>query len=136
MVTPRPLPPPPPAQATFHYRTLRCGGEEAPLDDSRERGKPMELIAGKKFKLPVWEAALRTMRPGERARFRCDVKVGGEGRSLIGCWRGRGRGYGRGLFRGAALGGLGTRPRPCCRVAGSRLATARSVRSPPRPIPG
>ncbi|KAM9606816.1 AH receptor-interacting protein isoform 3-T3 [Morphnus guianensis] len=61
-------------KATFHYRTLRCGDEEAPLDDSRARGKPMELIAGKKFKLPVWEAALRTMRPGERARFRCDAK--------------------------------------------------------------
>ncbi|KAI6068341.1 AH receptor-interacting protein [Aix galericulata] len=61
-------------KATFHYRTLRCGGDEAALDDSRARGKPMELIAGKKFKLPVWEAALRTMRPGERARFRCDAK--------------------------------------------------------------
>lgn len=61
-------------QATFHYRTLRCGAEEAALDSSREQGKPMELIAGKKFKLPVWEAALRTMRPGERARFRCDAK--------------------------------------------------------------
>ncbi|OXB57461.1 hypothetical protein ASZ78_010176 [Callipepla squamata] len=60
--------------ATFHYRTLRCGPDEAVLDDSRARGKPMELIAGKKFKLPVWEAALRTMRPGERARFRCDTK--------------------------------------------------------------
>ncbi|XP_030339544.1 AH receptor-interacting protein [Strigops habroptila] len=61
-------------KATFHYRTLRCGAEEAALDSSREQGKPMELIAGKKFKLPVWEAALRTMRPGERARFRCDAK--------------------------------------------------------------
>ncbi|XP_071618500.1 AH receptor-interacting protein isoform X2 [Heliangelus exortis] len=61
-------------KTTFHYRTLRCGDEETPLDDSRERGKPMELIAGKKFKLPVWEAVLRTMRPGERARFRCDTK--------------------------------------------------------------
>ncbi|XP_065695066.1 AH receptor-interacting protein isoform X2 [Patagioenas fasciata] len=61
-------------KATFHYRTLRCGDEETPLDDSRTRGKPMELIVGKKFKLPVWEAALRTMRPGERARFRCDTK--------------------------------------------------------------
>ncbi|NWY08163.1 AIP protein, partial [Nothoprocta ornata] len=38
---------------TFHYRTLRCGAEERALDDSRARGKPMELIAGKKFKLPV-----------------------------------------------------------------------------------
>lgn len=57
------------------------------MDDSRARGKPMELIAGKKFKLPVWEAALRTMRPGERARFRCDAKVGGartcRGRGLL-----------------------------------------------------
>ncbi|NWU72946.1 AIP protein, partial [Pterocles burchelli] len=61
-------------KTTFHYRTLRCGDEETPLDDSRARGKPMELIAGKKFKLPVWEAVLRTMRPGERARFRCDTK--------------------------------------------------------------
>ncbi|NXX99752.1 AIP protein, partial [Centropus bengalensis] len=61
-------------KVTFHYRTLRCEDEERPLDDSRARGKPMELIAGKKFKLPVWEAALRTMRPGERARFRCDTK--------------------------------------------------------------
>uniref|UniRef100_A0A8C9L3C1 AH receptor-interacting protein n=1 Tax=Pavo cristatus TaxID=9049 RepID=A0A8C9L3C1_PAVCR len=60
--------------ATFHYRTLRCGPEETVLDDSRARGKPMELIAGKKFKLPVWEAILRTMRPGERARFRCEPK--------------------------------------------------------------
>lgn len=59
------------------------------MDDSRERGKPMELIAGKKFKLPVWEAALRTMRPGERARFRCDAKVGGSG-----CRRGRGFWFG------------------------------------------
>lgn len=49
------------------------------LDDSRARGKPMELIAGKKFKLPVWEAILRTMRPGERARFRCESKVRPEG---------------------------------------------------------
>lgn len=76
MVMPRPS-----SQATFHYRTLRCGDEEAPLDDSRTRGKPMELIVGKKFKLPVWEAALRTMRPGERARFRCDTKVGRGGRA-------------------------------------------------------
>ncbi|NWW02038.1 AIP protein, partial [Oreocharis arfaki] len=42
-------------QATFHYRTLRCGDEETPVDDSRARGKPMELIAGQKFKLPVVE---------------------------------------------------------------------------------
>lgn len=69
------------------------------LDDSRARGKPMELIAGKKFKLPVWEAILRTMRPGERARFRCEPKVRPEGAGLFS--------WGRGLARtGAGLGWL------------------------------
>lgn len=45
------------------------------LDDSRVRGKPMELIIGKKFKLPVWETIVSTMREGEIAQFHCDVKV-------------------------------------------------------------
>lgn len=48
------------------------------LDDSRTMGghsKPMELILGKKFKLPVWEQVLTTMREGEIAEFTCDVKV-------------------------------------------------------------
>lgn len=45
------------------------------LDDSRVRGKPMELIIGKKFKLPVWETIVCTMREGEIAQFCCDVKV-------------------------------------------------------------
>lgn len=47
------------------------------LDDSRMRGKPMELIIGKKFKLPVWETIVCTMREGEIAQFCCDVKVPG-----------------------------------------------------------
>lgn len=34
----------------------------------------MELIIGKKFKLPVWETIVRTMREGEIAQFCCDVK--------------------------------------------------------------
>lgn len=66
----------------------------------------MELIAGKKFKLPVWEAALRTMRPGERARFRCDAKVG-RGRAGVGRGfetpGGVACGFGR---RGLRLGGV------------------------------
>uniref|UniRef100_A0A4W2DQZ6 peptidylprolyl isomerase n=1 Tax=Bos indicus x Bos taurus TaxID=30522 RepID=A0A4W2DQZ6_BOBOX len=61
-------------KATFHYRTLRSDEEGAVLDDSRVRGKPMELIIGKKFKLPVWETIVRTMREGEIAQFCCDVK--------------------------------------------------------------
>lgn len=64
-------------QATFHYRTLHSDKEGTVLDDSRVRGKPMELIIGKKFKLPVWETIVCTMREGEIAQFCCDVKVPG-----------------------------------------------------------
>jgi hypothetical protein len=35
----------------------------------------MELIIGKKFKLPVWETIACTMREGEIAQFLCDIKV-------------------------------------------------------------
>lgn len=72
-------------QATFHYRTLRSDEEGAVLDDSRLRGKPMELIMGKKFKLPVWETIVCTMREGEIAQFRCDVKVPELPRWAAGC---------------------------------------------------
>ncbi|KAB0390084.1 hypothetical protein E2I00_011608, partial [Balaenoptera physalus] len=61
-------------QATFHYRTLRSDEEGTVLDDSWVRSKPMELIIGKKFKLPVWETIVCTMREGEIAQFCCDVK--------------------------------------------------------------
>ncbi|XP_020823708.1 AH receptor-interacting protein isoform X2 [Phascolarctos cinereus] len=61
-------------KATFHFRTLRSDEEGAVIDDSRQRGKPMELILGKQFKLPVWETIVRTMRPAEVAEFLCDVK--------------------------------------------------------------
>ncbi|EMP39057.1 AH receptor-interacting protein [Chelonia mydas] len=61
-------------KATFHYRTMLSDGEHHVLDDSRARGKPMELIIGKKFKLPVWETILSTMRDGEQAEFLCDTK--------------------------------------------------------------
>ncbi|XP_029430993.1 AH receptor-interacting protein [Rhinatrema bivittatum] len=61
-------------KATFHYRTLKCDEHQTVIDDSRTRGKPMELIIGKKFKLPVWETIISTMRAGERAEFLCDTK--------------------------------------------------------------
>ncbi|XP_069782922.1 AH receptor-interacting protein isoform X2 [Narcine bancroftii] len=61
-------------QAIFHYRTLRCDEERTVLDDSRARGKPMELIIGKKFKLPIWETIISTMRSGEVAEFWCEAK--------------------------------------------------------------
>jgi AH receptor-interacting protein len=41
------------------------------VDDSKKMdpNKPMEIIIGKKFKLEVWERALKTMWLGETARF-------------------------------------------------------------------
>ncbi|KAI4890053.1 hypothetical protein NFI96_017193 [Prochilodus magdalenae] len=62
-------------KVVFHYRTSLCDGTL--LDDSRTMGgksKPMELILGKKFKLPVWELVVTTMRVGEMADFTCDLK--------------------------------------------------------------
>ncbi|XP_061101811.1 AH receptor-interacting protein [Conger conger] len=59
----------------FHYRTALCDGTL--LDDSRSMAgmsRPMELILGKKFKLPVWERVVITMRKGEVAEFTCDTK--------------------------------------------------------------
>ncbi|XP_075436750.1 AH receptor-interacting protein isoform X3 [Ascaphus truei] len=60
-------------KATFHYRTVLCDAERTLIDDSADTDKPMELIIGKKFKLPVWETAVRSMRQGETAEFLCDT---------------------------------------------------------------
>lgn len=47
------------------------------IDDSKEinKNKPMELILGKKFKLPIWERALKTMWVNEVAKFSVDKEV-------------------------------------------------------------
>lgn len=47
------------------------------LDDSKKinKDKPMELILGKKFKLPIWERALKTMWLNEVAKFSVDKEV-------------------------------------------------------------
>ncbi|KAJ1168870.1 hypothetical protein NDU88_000782 [Pleurodeles waltl] len=60
-------------KATFHYRTLKCDPQRTLIDDSRTHGKPMELIIGKKFKLPIWETIICTMREGETSEFLCDT---------------------------------------------------------------
>ncbi|KAM8924859.1 AH receptor-interacting protein [Pelodytes ibericus] len=60
-------------KATFHYRTVQCDDKRTVIDDSSERDKPMELIIGKKFKLPVWETVIQTMREGEVAEFLCNT---------------------------------------------------------------
>ncbi|XP_072106338.1 AH receptor-interacting protein isoform X1 [Mobula birostris] len=61
-------------KATFHYQTMRCDADRTLVDDSRDRGKPMELIIGKQFKLPVWETIISSMRQGEVSEFQCDTK--------------------------------------------------------------
>ncbi|KAG2463596.1 AH receptor-interacting protein [Polypterus senegalus] len=58
----------------FHYKTTLPSEDATVIDDSRKRTKPMELIIGKKFKLPVWETILVTMCEGEIAEFLCDTK--------------------------------------------------------------
>ncbi|XP_069485071.1 AH receptor-interacting protein isoform X3 [Ambystoma mexicanum] len=61
-------------KATFHYRTLKCDPQRTLIDDSRTQGKPMELIIGKRFKLPIWETIICTMREGEISEFLCDIQ--------------------------------------------------------------
>ncbi|XP_068111297.1 AH receptor-interacting protein isoform X1 [Hyperolius riggenbachi] len=61
-------------KATFHYKTMLCD-KRTVIDDSSTREKPMELIIGKKFKLPVWETIIQTMREGEVAEFLCNTPL-------------------------------------------------------------
>lgn len=54
----------------FHYKSI-IQEDGTVLDDSKKliKDKPMELIIGKKFKLEVWERALKTMWLNEVAKF-------------------------------------------------------------------
>lgn len=54
----------------FHFKTI-IQQDGTVLDDSKKykEDKPMELIIGKKFKLEVWEKALKTMWLNEVAKF-------------------------------------------------------------------
>jgi AH receptor-interacting protein len=62
-------------QITFHYQTRKCDDEGILLDDSKKHDKPMELILGKKFKLEIWEACLKTMARNEVAKFKVEPEV-------------------------------------------------------------
>ncbi|ODM93737.1 AH receptor-interacting protein [Orchesella cincta] len=52
----------------FHFETVDTETGRV-YDDTRTHPKPMELIFGKKFKIPIWELALHTMREGELSAF-------------------------------------------------------------------
>lgn len=57
---------------TFHIKTETCEEEPKVIDDSKLWKEPVELLLGKKFKLEVLEACIRTMAPGELSTFTID----------------------------------------------------------------
>nr|XP_053637343.1 AH receptor-interacting protein-like [Cherax quadricarinatus] len=59
----------------FHIRTETCEEEPHVIDDSHKWTKPVELLFGKKFKLEVLEACIRTMLPGEVSSFIIDKSL-------------------------------------------------------------
>ncbi|XP_078404069.1 aryl-hydrocarbon-interacting protein-like 1 [Cetorhinus maximus] len=61
------------SKVTFHFRTIKCDGDRTVIDDSKQVGRPMEIILGNMFKLEVWEILISSMRVGEVAEFWCDV---------------------------------------------------------------
>ncbi|XP_072909563.1 aryl-hydrocarbon-interacting protein-like 1 isoform X1 [Hemitrygon akajei] len=61
------------SKVTFHFRTLKCDGDRTVIDDSKQVGRPMEIVIGNMFKLEVWEILISSMRIGEVAEFWCDV---------------------------------------------------------------
>ncbi|KAK7077406.1 Aryl-hydrocarbon-interacting protein-like 1, partial [Halocaridina rubra] len=62
-------------KVTFHVKAETVGDDPKLIDDSKNWNKPVELLLGKKFKLEVWEACIRTMLPGETASFSIDKKL-------------------------------------------------------------
>lgn len=60
------------SKMTFHFQTIRLkenGEISNVIDDSEKIGQPMELILGKKFKMPVWEECLKSMAVHEVSEF-------------------------------------------------------------------
>ncbi|KAL1140192.1 hypothetical protein AAG570_000124, partial [Ranatra chinensis] len=59
----------------FHFVTRKCDDQQTVIDDSRQLGKPMELIIGKKFELEVWETIVQAMAIKEVASFKVDKSL-------------------------------------------------------------
>lgn len=60
----------PETKLIFHFETVIINKKDSDpivIDDSRvmAKGKPVETIYGKQFKLPIWESCLSAMRKGE-----------------------------------------------------------------------
>lgn len=67
----------PETKLLYHFETLieqsrQETNQRLILDDSRRmtKGKPVETICGKQFKLPIWESCLTAMRIGEVCKLR------------------------------------------------------------------
>lgn len=59
----------PGCRVAFHFVTKLANEEGTVIDDSRQLGRPMELVLGKKFKLEVWETIVQLMSLNEVASF-------------------------------------------------------------------
>lgn len=60
---------------TFHFQTKLINKDEQIIDDSRKYKKPMQLVLGRKFKLPVWETLIQAMALNEVSEFVVDKSV-------------------------------------------------------------
>lgn len=65
----------PGSKVVFHFQTHLCDNDRTKIDDSRNLGKPMELVLGKKFKLEVWETIVQAMALNEVAKFTVDKSL-------------------------------------------------------------
>jgi len=61
---------------TFHYRCSTWKDPDTVIDDTRTMTNPMELLLGKKFKVEIFEAMIKTMVVGEVAEFQVPTPVG------------------------------------------------------------
>ncbi|RXG72281.1 AH receptor-interacting protein [Armadillidium vulgare] len=61
-------------KVSFHVKVETCEDEKE-IDDSKKWNEPVELLLGKKFKLEVLEACVRTMMLGEVSKFVIDKKL-------------------------------------------------------------
>ncbi|KAJ1522097.1 hypothetical protein ONE63_002408 [Megalurothrips usitatus] len=65
----------PGSKVAFHFVTKLTDSDGTVIDDSRQMGKPMELVLGKKFKLEVWETIVQLMSLNEVASFTVDKSL-------------------------------------------------------------
>ncbi|XP_015930296.1 AH receptor-interacting protein isoform X2 [Parasteatoda tepidariorum] len=66
------------SKVIFHFQTQtidKDGELKDIIDDSKKINRPMEIILGKQFKMPIWEECLKSMRTEEVAEFRVEKNL-------------------------------------------------------------